>query len=44
MSSKQRKPFTKDILHIENIDEVCNSIINKLKNDVAFKLRFSRCA
>jgi len=33
------KPFSKDILHIENIDEVCNDIIAKLKNDVAFKLQ-----
>jgi len=39
MSSKQRKPFSKDILHIENIEEVCNSIMEKLKNDVAFKLQ-----
>jgi NAD+ synthase len=39
MNSKQHKPFSKDILHIENIGEVCNSIIEKLKNDVAFKLQ-----
>src|SRR5690606_31813933 len=33
------KPFTKDILHIENIEEVCNAIIAKLKNDVAHTLQ-----
>lgn len=34
-----RKPFSKDILHLENIDTVCNDIISKLKNDVARKLQ-----
>tara|TARA_R110002049_G_scaffold299634_1_gene489962 strand:+ start:5970 stop:6935 length:966 start_codon:yes stop_codon:yes gene_type:complete len=33
------KPFSKDILHLENIDEVCNNIITKLKSDVAQKLQ-----
>lgn len=33
------KPFSKDILHIENIDEVTNDIISKLKTDVAKKLQ-----
>tara|TARA_R110002050_G_scaffold148889_1_gene275244 strand:+ start:2110 stop:3075 length:966 start_codon:yes stop_codon:yes gene_type:complete len=33
------KPFSKDILHIENIDEVCNNIISKLKSDVVQKLQ-----
>jgi len=33
------KPFSKDILHIENIDEYCNDIIAKLKIDVAKKLQ-----
>ena len=33
------KPFSKDILHIENIEEVCNTIISKLKSDVAQKLQ-----
>jgi len=33
------KPFSKDILHIENIDEYCNDIIVKLKADVAKKLQ-----
>jgi NAD+ synthase len=33
------KPFSKDILHIENIDEVCNNITTKLKNDVVYKLQ-----
>ena len=39
MNPKQRKPFSKDILHIENIEETCNNITDKLKNDVAFKLQ-----
>ncbi|WP_179339441.1 NAD(+) synthase [Winogradskyella ludwigii] len=34
-----RKPFSKDILHIENIETVCNEIIAKLKNDVGRKLQ-----
>ncbi|EPR73384.1 NAD synthetase [Winogradskyella psychrotolerans RS-3] len=34
-----RKPFSKDILHIENIETVCNEIISKLKTDVAKKLQ-----
>jgi len=33
------KPFSKDILHIENIDSVCNNIIQKLRNDVSKKLQ-----
>lgn len=33
------KPFSKDILHIENIDEVCNNIIKKLKTDVTKNLQ-----
>ncbi len=33
------KPFSKDILHIENIDEVCNNIIKKLKTDVSKNLQ-----
>src|SRR5690606_25227874 len=32
-------PFSKDILHIENIDEVCNTIIAKLRNDVGQTLQ-----
>jgi len=39
MGSTNRKPFSKDIIHIENIDEVCNEIIAKLKNDVARNLQ-----
>ena len=35
MKSEPRKPFSKDIIHIENIDQVCNDIIDKLKTDVA---------
>ncbi len=34
-----KKPFSKDILHIENIDEVCNEIIAKMRTDVAKKLQ-----
>lgn len=37
MSTK--KPFSKDILHIENIEEVCNNIISKLKHDVVKTLQ-----
>tara|TARA_R110002073_G_scaffold72537_1_gene177533 strand:- start:541044 stop:542024 length:981 start_codon:yes stop_codon:yes gene_type:complete len=37
--SSTRKPFSKDILHIENIDNVCNEIIEKLKIDVTKKLQ-----
>lgn len=39
MNSTQVKPFSKDILHLENIDAVCNTIIEKLRNDVAFTLQ-----
>ena len=39
MKSTTRKPFTRDIIHIENIEEVCNEIIAKLKNDVARNLQ-----
>lgn len=35
MKSEPRKPFSKDIIHIENIEQVCNDIIDKLKTDVA---------
>lgn len=35
----QKKPFSKDILHIENIETVCNGIIKKLKIDVAKTLQ-----
>lgn len=34
-----RKPFSTDILHIKNIDEVCENIMTKLKDDVKFKLQ-----
>ncbi|MBT8182305.1 MAG: NAD(+) synthase, partial [Eudoraea sp.] len=34
MNTTQLKPFSKDILHIEDIDTVCNTIIEKLRNDV----------
>lgn len=39
MESTIRKPFSKDILHIEDIDSVCNQIIEKLKKDVAKTLQ-----
>ena len=38
MNTNQNKPFSKDILHIENIETVCNEIIEKLKSDVTQKL------
>jgi NAD+ synthase len=34
-----RKPFSKEIIHIENIDQVCNDIIAKLKTDVTKNLQ-----
>ncbi|NRD24218.1 NAD(+) synthase [Winogradskyella litoriviva] len=34
-----RKPFSKDILHIDNIEAVCNDIITKLRTDVSKKLQ-----
>ncbi len=34
-----RKPFSKDILLIENIETVCNEIIQKLRSDVSKKLQ-----
>ena len=37
--SSNLKPFSKDILYIENIDEVCEKIIIKLKQDVKYKLQ-----
>jgi len=39
MKTKVRKPFSKDILHIENIESFCNEIIAKLKNDVTRNLQ-----
>lgn len=39
MGSTNRKPFSRDIIHIENIEEVCNGIIAKLKNDVVRNLQ-----
>ena len=39
MSTTQRKPFSKDILHLENIDDVCNAITDKLRKDVAHTLQ-----
>ena len=37
--SSNRKQFSKDILHIENVDEVCENIMFKLKQDVKYKLK-----
>ena len=37
--SSNRKPFSKDILHIDNIEEVCENIMKKLKDDVKYKLQ-----
>ncbi|MBT8180696.1 MAG: NAD(+) synthase [Eudoraea sp.] len=34
MNTTQLKPFSKDILHIDNIEAVCDGIIAKLRNDV----------
>ena len=39
MNSTQVKPFSRDILHLENIDAVCDRIIEKLRNDVAYTLQ-----
>ena len=39
MESIERKPFSKNILYIENIEEYCNKLIDKLKNDLVFKLQ-----
>ena len=34
-----RKPFSKNILHIDNIEEVCKEIVQKLRGDVSKKLQ-----
>jgi NAD+ synthase len=39
MKPESRKPFSKEIIHIENIDQVCNDIIAKLKTDVVKNLQ-----
>lgn len=38
MNATQLKPFSKDILYISDIESLCDSIIDKLKNDVAHVL------
>ena len=38
MGSK-RKPFSKDILHIDNIEAVCDEIVQKLRKDVSKTLQ-----
>ena len=39
MASTTKKPFSKDILHIDDIESVCNEIIGKMRTDVAKKLQ-----
>ena len=39
MNTTKLKPFSRDILHIENIEAVCDSIMDKLRNDVARTLQ-----
>jgi len=39
MNATKLKPFSKDILHLENIDAVCNAIADKLRNEVAHTLQ-----
>ncbi len=39
MNSINRKPFSKEIIKIENIELVCQNIIDKLKEDVRHKLQ-----
>ena len=39
MNSNDKKPFSKDILFIDNIETVCESILEKLRNDLAHKLQ-----
>ncbi len=39
MKSTAKKPFSKDILHIDDIETVCNEIIAKMRTDVAKKLQ-----
>lgn len=39
MTSTTKKPFTKDILHIDDIESVCNEIIAKMRTDVAKELQ-----
>lgn len=38
-STVQKKAFSKDILHLENIEEICENIMKKLRTDVAQKLQ-----
>ena len=39
--SNKKKPFSKDILHIDNIEKVCDQIIKSLKENV-YKVLFRR--
>ena len=38
MNQQSKKPFSRDIIKINNVEEVCNNIISKLKDDVYNKL------
>lgn len=38
MKTEERKPFTTDVLRIDNIESLSNQIITKLKKDVRFNL------
>ena len=39
MNTIALKQFSKDILHIENIESVSDTIVQKLRNDVAYQLQ-----
>jgi len=39
MNKETKKIFSKDVFHNENIEEVCNEIIDKLKSDVTRQLQ-----
>jgi NAD+ synthase len=39
MKTVTRKPFSKEILHIEDIESFCSTLISKLRNDIAKNLQ-----
>ncbi len=39
MKTVTRKPFSKEILHIEDIESFCSALISKLRNDIAKNLQ-----
>lgn len=39
MKTVTRKPFSKEILHIEEIESFCSTLISKLRNDIAKNLQ-----